>query len=133
MPRRTPTASREKRLGTGEVDYALGAKLSRDLGRLEPFASAQYRINGDRPGFNYRNTIATSVGIGFQLNRRTNASFSYDYAQSRIQRGSGFHSLDAGVSRRLSSRISVRGSAAIGLFGKGTDLQLGSRITWRAF
>lgn len=130
---KVPTASREKRLGTGEVDYVVGAKLSRDLGRLEPFVSAQYRINGDRPGFNYRNTMATSVGAGFRLSRRTSASLSYDYAQSRIQRGSGFHSLDAGVSTRLSSRVSVRGSAAIGLSDKGTDLQLGSRITWRAF
>jgi hypothetical protein len=71
-----PTASRRKRLGTGEVDYAVGAQLSRELGKLEPFVSGQYRINGDPPDRNYRNTVATSVGTGFRLTRRTRASIA---------------------------------------------------------
>lgn len=130
---KVPTASRKERLGTGEVDYALGAEVSRDLGRFEPFVSAQYRLNGDRPDFDYRNTVATSVGTGVRLNRRTRASFSYDYSQSRIRGHSGFHSLDAGVSTRLSSRASWSASGSVGLSRRAPDFGVRSTITWRAF
>lgn len=128
-----PTASRTKRLGTGEVDYSLGAEVSRDLGRFEPFVAAQYRLNGDRPDFDYRDTVATSVGTGVRLNRRTRASFSYDYSQSRIRGHSGFHSLDAGVSTRLSKRALWSGSALVGVSKRAPDFGVRSTITWRAF
>lgn len=130
---KVPTASRKERLGTGEVDYALGAEVSRDVGQFEPFVSAQYRLNGDRPDFDYRNTVATSVGTGVRLNRRTRASFSYDYLQSRIRGNSGFHSLDAGVSTRLSSRASWSTSGSVGLSKRAPDFGVRSTITWRAF
>lgn len=128
-----PTASRAKRLGTGEVDYAVGAELSRDMGAFEPFVSAQYRINGDRPDLDYRNTVGASAGTGFRLSRRTRANVSYDYSQSRIRGRSGFHSLDAGVSTRLSRRLSLSGSGSVGLSKRAPDFGVGSRITWRAF
>lgn len=130
---KVPTASREKRLGTGEVDYAVGAELSRDVGQFEPFVSAQYRINGDRPDLDYRNTIAASAGTAVRLGRRTRASVSYDYAQSRIRGRSGISSLDAGVTTRLSKRVSLSGSGSVGLSKRAPDLGLSSSITWRAF
>ena len=128
-----PTASREKRLGTGEVDYALGAELSREIGQLEPFVSAQYRINGDRPDLDYRNTVAASAGTAVRLGRRARASVSYDYSQSRIRGNSGSHSIDAGVSTRLSKRLSLSGSGSVGLSKRAPDFGVGSTITWRAF
>lgn len=128
-----PTASREKRLGTGEVDYALGAELSRDVGRFEPFVSGEYRINGDRPDLDYRNTIAASAGTGIRLSRRTRASLSYDFSQSRIRGRSGFHSIDAGVSTRLSKRLSVSASGEVGVSKRAPDFGLRSTISWRAF
>lgn len=128
-----PTASRKERLGTGEVDYTVGAEVSRDMGGFEPFVSAQYRMNGDRPDLDYRNTIATSVGTGVRLSRRTRASLSYDYSQSRIRGRSGFHTLDAGVSTRLSRRVSLSGSGSVGLSERAPDFSVGSRLTWRAF
>lgn len=130
---KVPTASREKRLGTGEFDYALGGELSRDVGQLEPFISAQYRFNGDRPDFDYRNTVAASAGTAFRFSRGARASVSYDYSQSRIKGRSGSHSLDAGISTRLSKRVSLSGSGSIGLSKRAPDFGLGSTITWRAF
>lgn len=128
-----PTASREKRLGTGEVDFAVGGEVSRDVGKFEPFVSAQYRINGDRPDFDYRNTVAASAGTGIRLSRRTRASLSYDFSQSRIRGRSPFHSVDAGLSTRLSRQLFLSGSASVGLSENAPDLGLRSTITWRAF
>jgi hypothetical protein len=130
---KVPTASREKRLGTGEVDYAVGAELSRDVGQLEPFVSAQYRFNGDRPDLDYRNTVAASAGTAVRLGRRTRASVSYDYSQSRIRGRSAISSLGAGLSTRLSKRLSLSGSGSVGLSKRAPDFGLGTSITWRAF
>lgn len=130
---KVPTASRKKGLGTGEVDVALGAELSRDVGKFEPFVSAQYRINGDRPDFDYRNSIAASVGTAVRLGRLSRASISYDYSQSRIKGRSGSHSLGAGMTTRLSRRFSLSGSGAIGLSERAPDFSVGTVITWRAF
>lgn len=128
-----PTASRAKRLGTGETDFAVGAELSRDIGKLEPFVSAQYRINGDRPDYDYKNTVATSLGTGIQLARRTRASIAYDFSQSRIRGREGFHSLDLGLSRRLSRRLLLSGAGSIGLSERAPDFTVGSTISYRAF
>lgn len=128
-----PTASRSQRLGTGEVDFALGGELSRQIGRTEPFASVQYRINGDRPDFDYRNTMAASIGASLRLSRRTRASLSYDYSQSRIRGRSGFQSLDAGVSTRLTNRLFLNASGEVGLSRRASDFGVGATLTWRAF
>lgn len=128
-----PTASRKERLGTGEVDYALGAELSRDIGGIEPFVSGQYRINGDRPDLDYRNTVAASAGFGARLSRRTRARLEYNYAQSRIRGNSAIHSVGAGVTTRLSRRLSFSGTGSVGLSERAPDFSLRSTLTWRAF
>lgn len=128
-----PTASTGERLGTGEVDYAVGGEISRDLGSVEPFVAARYRINGDRPDQDYRNTVATSVGASMRLSRRTEASLGYDYSQSRIRGRSGVHSVEAGVSTRLSRRLYLSGSASAGLSQRAPDYAVGTTMSWRAF
>lgn len=128
-----PTASRQKRLGTGEVDYAVGAELSRDVGRFGPFVSAQYRVNGDPPDRDYHNTVATSVGSIMRLSRRTSVSLAHDYSQSRIRGRNGSHMLDGGLTTRLSRRMTLGGDAAIGLSKTAPNFRVGASLTMRAF
>lgn len=130
---KVPTGSRDKRLGTGEVDYAIGGELSREVGQLEPFVSAQYRFNGDRPDIDYRNTVAASAGTAVRLGRGLRGNLSYDYTQSRIRGRSASQSLNAGLSTRLSKRLSLSGSGSVGLSERAPDFGLRSTITWRAF
>lgn len=130
---KVPTASRRKRLGTGEVDYAMGAELSREIGSAEPFVSAQYRLNGDRPDQDYRNTVATSVGSSFRLSRRSRASLAWDYTQSRFSGRSGSHMLDGGISTRLQRGLTLIGDAAVGLSKRAPDFRVGATISAQAF
>ena len=45
-----PTASRNKGLGTGKVDYGLSGQLSRKMGSIVPFVGAGYSVgNGRKP------------------------------------------------------------------------------------
>lgn len=128
-----PTASHKKRLGTGEVDYAMGAELSRRMGKIEPFVSAQYRINGDRPDRDYRNTVATSVGASTRLARRTRASLAWDYTQSRIRDRKASHMLDAGLTHVVAPGLILGGDAAVGLSPNAPDFRVGMTLTKRAF
>lgn len=128
-----PTASRRKRLGSGEVDYAVGAQLSREMGKLRPFVSAQYRINGDPPDRDYRNSVATSVGTSVRLSRGTRASLAWDYTQSRIRGRSASHMLDGGLTRVLRPGLTLSGDAAVGLSRNAPHFRVGATLTARAF
>lgn len=130
---KVPTGSIDKRLSTGELDYAIGGELSREVGQLEPFVSVQYRLNGDRPDFDYRNTVAASVGTAVRLGRGLRANLSYDYTQSRIRGRSASQKLDVGLSTRISKRLLLSGSGSLGLSERASDFGLRSTITWRAF
>lgn len=130
---KVPTASRRKRLGSGEVDYAVGAELSREMGKLKPFVSGQYRFNGDRPDRDYRNTVATSVGTSARLSRGTRASLAWDYSQSRIRGRSGSHMLDGGISHTLKRGLTLNGDAAVGLSKNAPDFRVGATLTARVF
>jgi hypothetical protein len=128
-----PTGSERKGLSTGEVDYAVGGELSYTRGRVEPFAEVQYRINGDRPGTNYRNSIRTSVGASTRVARGVNGSLSYDYSQSRIRGRGAAHSLDGSLSTRLSRRLTLSGFGSVGLSKRADDFSVGSTVTARIF
>lgn len=128
-----PTGSERKRLSTGETDFGIGGELSYTRGRVDPFVAVQYRINGDRPDREYRNTWATSVGASTRLGRRVNASLSYDYSGSRVPGRSGSHSIDGSLSTRLGSRIFLSGFGSVGLSRRADDFTVGSVVTLRAF
>lgn len=127
-----PTASRSKRLGTGQTDYALGAEVSFTKGRIHPFAEVQYRINGDPPDRDYSNSWATSVGAGSRLGKSF-VSLSYDYSGSRIPGQPGAHSLGASLSRPLSRKVGIGLFGDVGLSERASDFSIGSTLTYRAF
>lgn len=126
-----PTGSEEKRLSTGEFDYSIGGELSYSRGRIQPFAEVQYRINGDPPGRDFRNTYATSIGANTRIGRRVNASLSYDYSRSRIRGRAGAHSLSASVSRPVSERLSLSGFGSVGLSERAEDFSVGTILSVR--
>lgn len=128
-----PTGSERKRLSTGETDYAVGAEFSYTKGRIEPFAEIQYRINGDPPGRDYRNTFATSIGASTRIGRRVSASMSYDYSGSRVRGRPGAHSLDGSLSTPLSRRLSLSGFGSVGLSERADDFSIGTVLTARLF
>jgi hypothetical protein len=73
------------------------------------------------------------VGTSLRLSRRTRASASYDYTQSRIPGRSAIQDVDLGISTRLSRRMWLNTSGSVGLSKRAADVRLGSTITFRAF
>lgn len=127
-----PTASREKGLGTGETDYAVGAEASTTLGGVTPFASVAYTMPGDPEGFELRNGLSARAGVAAPLSNGVRGHVAYGYAQSlsplvpdEQQIGAG---LNAAVGNRLS--VGVYGSAGLseGSPDVGAGLSLGLRL-----
>ena len=92
-----PTASREKALGTGELDYGISGQVSRPLGRTLPFASASYTVIGEPEGFDVRNTLAGTVGSHFLLSDASSVTVSYNYEESATASVENHQSVGLGI------------------------------------
>tara|TARA_B100000678_G_scaffold59176_1_gene47737 strand:+ start:831 stop:1637 length:807 start_codon:yes stop_codon:yes gene_type:complete len=125
---KVPTASREKALGTGELDYGLSGQVSRRIGRTVPFASASYTVIGEPEGFDVQNTVAGSVGSHFLLSDTSSVTASYSYEQSATANVEDHQSIGIGLDTGLSTRIRLGVDARAGLSSDAPDARLGLRI-----
>lgn len=127
-----PTASRRARLGTGEVDYAMGAELSKTVAGVTPFASLTYTVPGKPADYALRNSLSGQAGLGARLGRTVSGQLSYGYSQSLSPTIADEQlvsaRLAAGVSRRLS--LSIYGNAGVSRSAPdvGAGVQLGVRL-----
>lgn len=123
-----PTASAAKGLGTGKVDYAIGAQVARPMGVATPFASVGYTVVGEPAGFDVRNSIGASAGTRVNLGRRTFATASYSWEQAAVATLADRQAVGIGIGTALSDkvRISVQGDA--GLSRSAPDASVAARI-----
>lgn len=129
---KVPTASQQKGLGTGEVDYSVGAEVSKSFGIVSPFVGVSYTIPGDPKGYDLRNSFSARGGIAAMLGSRVRGYVSYGYAQSLSRLVPNERQISTGINAGLSNRLSL------GLFGTaglsqgapdlGAGLQLGVRL-----
>lgn len=62
-----PTASRSEGLGTGEFDAGVGLEATKWLGSLHLTAEAFYNYQGKVDGFDLKNYVSYTAGIGYLL------------------------------------------------------------------
>jgi hypothetical protein len=111
-----PTASDRSQLSTGKTDYSFGGQVSRQFGRLTPFASATYRVFGDVGPWDLRNGMAASAGASYALPGRAIVVASYDYARAASPFVSDSHELFGGVSVPIAHtplRLTAFGTAGL--------------------
>ena len=125
---KVPTASLEKALGTGEVDFGVSGQVSRRFGRTLPFASASYTVVGEPEGFDVQNTIAGSVGSHFLLSDASSVSVSYNYENSATASVEDHLSVGMGFETGLSSRVHLGIDARAGLSSDAPDARVGLRM-----
>lgn len=125
---KVPTASREKALGTGELDYGVSGQVSRRIGRTVPFAAASYTVIGEPEGFDVQNTVAGSVGSHFLLSDTSSVTASYSYEQSATANVEDHQSVGVGLDTSLSNRIRLGVDARAGLSSDAPEARLGLRV-----
>lgn len=129
---KVPTASEEKGLGTGAMDYAVGAELSKSFGRVTPFVGVAYTLPGDPEGYELRNSLSARAGAAVQMAKRVRGHVSYGYAQSVSPLVPDEQEISTGVNAGLSNNVvlGLYGSAGLsrGSPDVGAGLQLGFKL-----
>jgi hypothetical protein len=127
-----PTASTDKGLGTGKVDYSVGADLAKPLGAVTPFAGVTYTIAGDPDGFDLRNSFSGQAGAAVRLGKAATAQLGYAFAQNALEAGDDDQrivgGLNAAVSKGLSLGIYGSGGLSDGAPDIGGGVTLGVRL-----
>jgi len=74
-----PTASRDKRLGTGEKDWSLQLETHRQAGKWLPFGKVGYRWYGDSDDVPRDDGLFGSIGLHYQYDPRFSIGGLIDY------------------------------------------------------
>ena len=126
-----PTASRSKGLGTGEVDYTVGATLSKHMGAVTPFIALGYSLPGDPAGFDLRNSLYGRVGASVQMNPSIRGSLNYGYAESASPLIADDQQIATSLNASLSRRVSLGVYGNAGLSDGAPDIGLGIQVGLR--
>lgn len=128
-----PTGSRERGLGTGEADFAVGAEASRTIGAVTPFVSVAYTMPGDPAGYDLRNSLSARGGVAAQLAPRLRGSVSYGYAQSLSPLVEDEQLVSTALSAGLSRRVTLGVYGNAGLSDGAPDVGGGVSLGFRMF
>lgn len=128
---KVPTASERKGLGTGEMDYAVGAELSKTFGRVTPFVGVGYTMPGDPEDFELENSLSARAGAAVQMGGRVRGHVAYGYAESISPLVPDEQQVSAGVNAGLSDRLSLGLYGAAGLSEGSPDVGAGVRLGTR--
>ncbi|MBX7459714.1 hypothetical protein [Qipengyuania huizhouensis] len=125
---KVPTASREKALGTGKLDYGVSGQVSRQFGRAIPFVSASYTMVGEPEGFDVRNILSGSAGAQFILGSSSSVTLDYSYDESATRSVENHQSVGVGLAAGISSDLRLGIDARAGLTEDAPDARIGVRL-----
>ncbi len=125
---KVPTASREKGLGTGKVDYGVSGQLSRKMGAVVPFVGAGYTIIGEPENFETRNTLSGTAGSHLLLGKNSALTASYSYQQSASSSIGDSQSINMGFGTNLTRSVRIGVDGAVGLSDAAPDTRVGLKL-----
>lgn len=123
-----PTASREKGLGTGKVDYGVNGQLSKNMGAIVPFVGAGYTIIGEPDNFATRNTLSGTAGSHLLLGKNSALTASYSYEQSASSSIGDSQSINMGFGTNLTRSVRICVDGALGLSDAAPDTRVGLKL-----
>ncbi len=126
-----PTASFAKGLGTGEVDGALQIDGAFAWGKVMPFATLGYKVNGSPDSLALRNVKFGSLGLQYALNERMSTGVSYDYRQSALATSSDPQEAMAYISYRFTDVWSLNLYGVGGMSKNSPAAGMGLTFTYR--
>ncbi|ASK89007.1 DUF3187 family protein [Sphingorhabdus sp. SMR4y] len=123
-----PTASQEKGLGTGQVDYGVSGQLSKKMGAVVPFVGAGYTIVGEPDEFETRNRLSGTAGSHVLLGESSALTASYSYEQSATTGIGDSQSLNMGFGTNLTRSVRIGVDGAVGLSDAAPDTRVGLKL-----
>ncbi len=125
---KVPTASREKGLGTGKVDYGVSGQLSKKIGAIVPFVGAGYTIIGEPDNFATRNIVSGTAGSHVLLGKNSALTAAYSYEQSASSSIGDSQSIGMGFGTSLTRSVRIGVDGAVGLSDAAPDTRVGLKL-----
>ena len=126
-----PTASRSKRLGTGEVDVTASASLIQDIGATSVYVSGRRKFAGKPEGSTIRSTWGASAGLSGRLADGIYVGADYDWQQSAFAGRQASSEVTGWANFRINRGLSLTAYAGTGLNSNSADLFGGASVTAR--
>ncbi len=126
-----PTASENKRLGTGETDWMLQVDGFRSHGRWLPFATLGYRWRGDDADFNRENGCYGLLGLHYQHDQKWSGGAFLDYRSASTVRVSDGRELLPYVGYKFNRHLFTTLYGVVGLSDGSQDTGIGVQFTIR--
>lgn len=123
-----PTASTDKGLGTGKVDYAVRAGVAKPIGRVTPFADIACNFIGKPQAFSVRNGISASAGARLRVSNHVVTTAAYDYAEGNLEGGGDQQSVRLGLNAALTDHIGLGLYGAKGVSDAAADTGSGVQL-----
>lgn len=128
---KVPTASRAKRLGTGQVDFTLGADLVKDIGNASIYAGGRRKFLGKPAGSTLRDIWGAGGGASYRLDGGTMIGADYDWQQSSTPGRGASSEVTGWVNFGLSRRLRMQLFASTGFTTNSADFAGGLSLSFR--
>ena len=126
-----PTASKAKRLGTGEVDVTISADLVQELGDVTVYAHGRRKFAGKPTGSTVRSTWGAGGGASFRVANGFSVGADYDWQQSAFTGRQASSEVTAWINARLAKGTSLTIYGTTGLNANSADVAGGATISFR--
>jgi hypothetical protein len=126
-----PTASRTKRLGTGEVDFTLSADLVKDVGNASFYINGRRKFAGKPTGSTIRSTWGAGAGASVRAGDGFTLGADYDWQQSAFAGRKDSSEVTGWANMRLADGLGLTLYASTGLNNNSADIAAGATVSVR--
>ena len=126
-----PTADDQKRLGTGELDYAVQLDFFRPIDATTLFGSIGYRVYGDPAGITLRDVPYASIGASYRMSSQQSIGVAYDYRPHIVEGGGKVSEVTAFWSNRVSPQWKLQVYGVVGFADASPDAGVGALLERR--
>ena len=126
-----PTASKSKRLGTGEVDVTVSADVVQEMGDVALYVHGRRKFAGKPTGSTVRSTWGAGGGASVRVMDGFSVGADYDWQQSAFAGRVASSEVTAWINTRLMQGISLTLYGSTGLNANSADVAGGASVSVR--
>ena len=126
-----PTASKAKRLGTGEVDITPSIDLVKEVGPATFYVHGRRKFAGKPTGSVIRSTWGAGAGASVRASKTLTVGADYDWQQSSLLGNKATSDVTGWASVRLNRKVNLSAFASTGLNSNSADFAGGLSISFK--
>lgn len=126
-----PTASRARRLGTGQLDVTTSLDLAYEFDGGSIYAGGRRKFAGNSATSAFQNIWGAGGGASFRLSSGVSVGADYDWSQPSVAGNGDISEVTGWMSFRLNRQVRMNLFAATGLTTNSTDFSSGATLSYR--